>query len=317
MCRFLASLNEYFEYTIPMLQKFVDSSFGIGLAYALGRLLPLRLGHSLARFVAVQIAAQRDAKSVRAVRANQWVIRGETLGKEALNQAVTETFQNIARSIFDLYHYIQNPEAAKRLIVLDEGFHLLLQRPEFGDRGLVIAGLHTSNFDLVLQTLCRMGLRMMALTIPNPQGGRRMEFEMRQRNQMNLVPASVEAFRQAHNHLRQGGLVLTGIDRPIPETKARPCFFGRPAMLPTHHVFLATRARVPVMLFAVNQQPDGKYRLLWSDQIEMDHYPDREQELILNAEKVLIIAEDFIRRVPQQWAMSLPVWPETLDLVPK
>jgi KDO2-lipid IV(A) lauroyltransferase len=298
------------------LQQIIDSSFGIRLASTIGRGLPLQLGYSLADFVAARISAQRDSKLVRAVRANQWVIRGETLEKDALDKAIGETFQYLARSIFDLYHYNQNLETVKRLIVLDPTTQLLVRRPEFGDRGLMIVGLHISNFDLVLQTLCQLGLRMIVLTIPNPQGGRRMEFEMRRRVGMNIMPASVDTFRTALKHLQKGGVVLTGIDRPVPEAGTRPQFFGRPAVLPTHHIFLAAKARVPVMIIATSLQPDGKYHISTSDLIEMDHHSDREKGMILNAEKVLRIAESFIRQVPQQWLMSLPVWPETLDLVP-
>jgi KDO2-lipid IV(A) lauroyltransferase len=111
--------------------------------------------------------------------------------------------------------------------------------------------------------------------------------------------------------------VLTGIDRPVPDPGSRPRFFGRPAVLPMHHIFLATKARVPVMLMASDLQADGKYHIATSDLIEMDPDPDRERGAIRNAEKVLTIAEGFIRRVPQQWLVSLPVWPETLDLTPE
>jgi KDO2-lipid IV(A) lauroyltransferase len=133
---------------------------------------------------------------------------------------------------------------------------------------------------------------------------------------MNLLPVSVEVFRQAIEYLGRGGVVLTGIDRPAPEPLARPRFFGRPAALPMHHIFLAAKAHVPVRIIATNLHPDGKYHIFTSDLIEMDHDPDREKERIANAEKVLNIAESFIRRAPQQWTMLLPVWPETLALVP-
>jgi hypothetical protein len=35
-----------------------------------------------------------------------------------------------------------------------------------------------------------------------------------------------------------------------------------------------------------------------------------------NAEKVLMVAEGFIRRAPQQWAIFQPVWPDLLPQVP-
>jgi predicted LPLAT superfamily acyltransferase len=70
------------------------------------------------------------------------------------------------------------------------------------------------------------------------------------------------------------------------------------------------------MIIVTNLQPDGKYHVLISDLIEMDLRRDRATEEIQNAEKVLGMAERFIRQAPQQWSISLPVWPEALDLVP-
>jgi KDO2-lipid IV(A) lauroyltransferase len=156
----------------------------------------------------------------------------------------------------------------------------------------------------------------MVLTIPDPGGGRRVEFEMRKRTGMNLMPVSVITLRQAIKHLQGGGVVLTGIDRPIPDAKYRPRFFGRPASLPTHHVYLATKAHVPVMIMVTDLQPNGRYTVITSKPIEMESHPDRQVEMLRNAEKVLSIAETFIRKVPHHWIISLPVWPEALEQVP-
>jgi KDO2-lipid IV(A) lauroyltransferase len=133
---------------------------------------------------------------------------------------------------------------------------------------------------------------------------------------MNLVPVSVGAFRQAIKYLQQGGMVVTGIDRPIPNPEVCPRFFGRPAALHMHHIFLATKARVPVILAAANLQEDGKYHVFASESIEMDPDRDAGRGTLRNAEKVLAAAEEFIRRCPQQWSVPLPVWPEVIDLVP-
>ncbi len=110
---------------------------------------------------------------------------------------------------------------------------------------------------------------------------------------------------------------MTGIDRPIPNPDVQPRFFGRPAALPIHHIFLAMKAHVPIVITVANLQKDEKYHVFASDLIEMDSYSDRETSVLRNAEKVLTTAEEFIRRCPQQWSVPLPVWPQTLDLVPR
>jgi len=288
----------------------INSPLGVRLAFAVGQRFPRRLGYWLADAAAGQLSRQKDSAIVRAVRSNQWVASGERLAPHEMEAAVKQTFRNTARSIFDLYHYVNALDRVGALIVMDEAARQLSMRPEFSQRGAVIAGIHLSSFDLALQWLCWSGMKPFVLTIPNPEGGRRMEFEMRKKTGMNLVPASVTALRQALRHLQQGGMVLTGIDRPISAPEACPHFFGRPASLPLHHIFLATHARVPVILMAVRREAGGKYHIITSEPIEMNSDPDRERQTLRNAEKVLAVAEEWIRSDPQQWSMSLPVWPD-------
>ena len=70
------------------------------------------------------------------------------------------------------------------------------------------------------------------------------------------------------------------------------------------------------MLMAVNLQSDGRYHIRTSEPFEMEAHPNRETQTLQNTERVLKIAEGFIRNAPQQWSMSLPVWPELLDKIP-
>jgi len=298
------------------LQQVIQSSLSLRFASSLAKSLPPQWGYRIAYGLAEQIANRRNSGLVRAIRLNQWMASRESLQGEALDRVVRDTLRNSAHSLFDLYHYNHDFDATRQLIVFDSSFESIARRAEFDSQGLVIAGLHLSNFDLVLQWLCRDGLKPLVLTIPNPKGGRQMEYEIRKRTGMNLVPASVGALKQALKHLQRGGMVLTGIDRPIDKPQVCPRFFGRPAALPVHHVFLASKACVPVVITAAYLQPDGKYHVHASDPIEMVSYPDVEENTLRNAERVLAIAEKFIQRSPQQWSVPLPVWPDLMDQVP-
>src|SRR5919109_1287357 len=230
------------------LQHILNSSLTLRIVSSLAESLPPRVGYQIAYALAGLVARRRASALVRALRANQWVANGEPQRGDVLDQMVRQTLRHSAHSFFDLYHYIHDFEATRRLIVFDQSFQPILQRPEFDQRGLVLAGLHLSNFDLILQWLAKDGMKLVVLTLPDPQGGRRMEYEIRQRTGLNLMPASVGAFRQALKHLQRGGLVLTGIDRPIEKPNVTPRFFGRPAVLPVHPVFLALKAQVPVII---------------------------------------------------------------------
>jgi KDO2-lipid IV(A) lauroyltransferase len=298
------------------LQQVINSSWGLKLAMWLARTAPPGVGYKIAGWVADIMSSRRGAPVVRAIRLNQWMAHGQNLEGRALDAAVRATFQHSARAIFDLHHYIDDMPATQRLVDLEPPVRDFVARKEFESRGLVAVGLHMSNFDLVLQWMCKQGLKPLVLTIPAPAGGRRLEYEARLKTGMNLVPTSVSALRQAVKHLQQGGLVVTGIDRAIENPPVCPRFFGSPAALPVHHIYLAQKAHVPVQIFATTLQPDGRYRVFCSDLIEMDEHLDRDIETLRNAEKVLNIAESMIQKAPEQWLVPLPVWPDRMDLVP-
>ena len=297
-------------------QQIINSPFTIRFVSAIAWTLPPAVGYPLCSLVGKWVATRSQSTITQAVRINQWVARGASQDRQELDRAVRETLQNNLRDLYDLYHYLHRPEAMRRRLRLNPLAAELIRRPEFSDRGLLIAGIHLSNFDGILQSLCRQGLNPLVLTIPNPQGGRRTEYELRRRIGMNLVPASLSTLRQAVRHLEKGGLVLTGADRPIPDAKLHPRFFSRPAPLPIHHVYLAMKARVPVVLMAAIRQADGKYDLLDSGSMEMEQHADYETGMLANAEMVLEKAEGFIKLAPQQWNIPLPVWPQLLKDVP-
>ena len=247
---------------------------------------------------------------VQAVRVNQWVVSGENLDKAALDRAVAENFRSIARSIFDLYHNLSNPAAFMRMIEPHPIAIQLIQRPEFSERGLVLAGVHMSNFDMVFQSGGLAGIQALGLTLPELSPAYRKQFEMRVSRGLKLIPASVGSIKHAVDHLKAGGMVITGLDRPDDNYIYRPNFFGHPAAVPIHHIFLALKARVPVIVGATVRHSDGKYHFIFSEPIEMVLHPDKKKEIILNAEAILHVAEDIIRYDASQWAMSFPVWPD-------
>jgi lauroyl/myristoyl acyltransferase len=298
------------------IERLTNSPAALKAVSFIAQAIPTRLGHSIARLAARWIASHRNSAQVRAVRANQWVVAGEKCSSQTLDLAVRAVIQTSARSIFDLYHYAQRPELFDRLYTVDPSFRVVTDRPEFDKRGLVVAGVHMAGFDLAIRWLCMNDVKPLVLTIPNPEGVNQVEFETRQKNGMRLVPGSISGLRQAVRYLQQGGMVVTGLDRPVPDGDLRPHFFGRQASLPSHHIFMALKAQVPVVVVVSHLEEDGKYHIYASPPIEMDSYPDRSDELLRNTEKVLAAGEAFIRKAPQQWLVPLPVWPDIINLVP-
>lgn len=296
-------------------QAIINSRLGVGLALGMARSLPPWAGYRIAQLAADAVARQKSWRLVQAVRANQWVVNGGNLTETELNGAVRETFRNTAHCIYDLYHYIHDRNQLLDMIAFDATGLEIIQRSRMKDSGLIIVGIHSSGFDVVMQGASLRGMDALVITLPQLNPGYQWQTEMRERVGMEIQPASVAALHEAVRRLRNGGTVLTGLDRPIQGLKHRPKFFGREASLPVHYIQLALKAHVPVRVATAFLCPDGSYTFSISDPIVMLPNPDRDEEIVVNAERVLKVAESMICRCPHQWSMFYPVWENALEEV--
>lgn len=297
-------------------QRLSTSRFGIAIALGIGRFIPPSVGYRLMDIIARRISSSKDDSMIQALRANQWVAANGSLSSEQLDNIVYDTFHHHTRCLYTYFRGLSNPSAMDNLVEMTPDFERLVENSKGREKPSVIGGLHMSNFDLAAYILSMQGLHALALALDNPESGHQWQYRIRRKYGFEVVPASMATLRQAERRLLEGKTVLTGIDRPIPESKYPLMFFNRPAYLPVMHVHLALRTKVPVVVAATIMGDDGIYRICASDPIPMVHYPDRKTAMIKNAENVLRVAEDFIRKWPRQWVMFLPVWPEALKEVP-
>jgi lauroyl/myristoyl acyltransferase len=286
------------------------------LGLYIGQVLPLSLGYCLSDSIAAVLAVRRSSAMVRAVRANQWRVRGEKISGKELDRAVRETLRNVVRSFYLLFHYLDDDTALRNFIVMDAELQALADACKSHNCGILVLGIHMSYFDLALHGLVRNGLHPLALTLPQGTEAIEWQHELRRRSGLEILPASIHNLRLVIKRLEAGGMVTTGVDRPMCEPKVTPLFFGKPANVPVHYIQLALKANVPVRLLAPIMRPDGRIQVLSSGDIEMQHCSDRQEELVFNARRVLEFAESVIVRYPQQWGMTWPVWPDIRDQVP-
>jgi KDO2-lipid IV(A) lauroyltransferase len=291
-------------------QEIVNGRFGIAFALGLARTLPPVLGYRVAFFLANRIANRRSLDMVQAVRANQWVVHGQRPSAAELDDIVSAAFRHTARCLYDLYHNLHNLPKMQELIDFGPRFEELVEQINSRERGMVIVGPHLSGFDFVGQASAMKGMKAIVITFARPSEGYKWQNDIRQYAGLEIAPASMGVMKEAVKRLKGGETVLTGVDRPVPDPRYRPNFFGLPSSLPVHHIMLALRAKVPVLVAAVVMRPDHIYEIVVSDFIEMEQYGDRDKDILCNAERVLEVTADLIRGVPEQWTMTYPVWPE-------
>jgi len=110
--------------------------------------------------------------------------------------------------------------------------------------------------------------------------------------------------------------VLTGLDRPLADTRLKVQFFGRPSPLPVAYVQLALQTGAPIIVVACVTKPDGRYDLTCAPPFYPQPNSDRDLELVTNAEMALRQAEEIIRPRTSDWCMFYPIWPELENKVP-
>ncbi|MBU0512776.1 MAG: lysophospholipid acyltransferase family protein [Chloroflexi bacterium] len=294
------------------LQKFTNSRFGVGLGLFLGRMMPTSLGYQLSGLVAGRLAGNQSSPMVQAVRANQWVVRGEKSSPEELDNAVRAVFQHAGRCFVDLYHNLQNRDGLLKLVVDNPAAQRLIQISQAEKQGVFLAAPHLSNFDMVLLSLAYRGLHGQVLTYGQPTGGYKIQNDIRATTGLDITPVSDTTHQKAIELMRNGGLVATAVDRPIRRKAHTLRFFGHPSPLPAGHIRMALEADVPVVVGAAHLRTDGRYELLLSDLIPMQRHDDPAEEIRINGEAVLKVIEGFIRQAPEQWLMYYPAWPDII-----
>lgn len=309
-----------FETIMPVklrfkLQPLVTSALGMGAALAVGALIPSRLGYALARSLARRVVRRKNDPIVKAVRLNQWVIRGKPTSSE-LDEAVAQVFQSQGRFLFDFYHNLRNPKRVLRFVKFSPAFENLLAESRTCAHPTVFVAPHVGAIDLAGYAIALAGLPVQILSYPQVNSGYAWQNYLRRKQGLNITPISASTLTQARIHLQQGGTVLTGMDRPNPGSGYAPRFFGLPAELPVFYVRLALKTGVPVRLVTVHSVKDGEYLLDCSEPVIMKPNPDPRKEIIANAERILSLSESFIARHPDQWSMFYPVWPELTNQVP-
>ena len=299
------------------LRALLNTRYGVATALAIAQGTPRRLAEKIIDWAAVFFARRRRTDLVKAVHLNQWVVSGMKLNAVELHRATIEIFRNTGRGFYDFYHNLDRPNEVLRLVRLTPEFEQMIREPEKAKGGTLIVVPHVSNFDLAGRALALLGFRFQVLSYPILPGGYKLQNRLRSEGGLEVTPMNFDALRQAKQRLLDGGLVLTGMDRPMEESNYPVRFFGHLANLPVTYIRLALQAKCPVVAVVCQQDPDGYYYMRTAEPMELKVFKDLRETTIYNAERVVSVVENFIRQTPLQWSMFYPVWPQFFYKVPR
>jgi lauroyl/myristoyl acyltransferase len=288
----------------------ISSRIGPTIGIKLGGILSQKQAYAFSDWLVRRITARDDFAVVQGVRANQAVVRGLPINAPELKDAVHEVLRNAGRGYADWFRLMaEGPEALLESIEIDEEIFQAIENARVEKRGLVVVGAHMSSFNILMLALGIFDYDVQALSHAVVQGGFYVDNEVRRRFGLNVTPISPQSLREAIKRLRQGGIILTGIDRPDVGGDTLT-FFNRKTILPVGHARLALQTNSKILVGVTQSMGSGLYRAVCSPIIEPKPTGNRQKDVITLAQRVIDELEKYVRARPGEWLLFLPVWPD-------
>jgi lauroyl/myristoyl acyltransferase len=284
-----------------------SSGLAIQVAMAAARVIPERPLLYLADRIASRVAREASP-SVLAVRANQSVVRGLPKDDPEIDHAVQAVFHNAGRGQVDLFRALgRGREALMRGCDISPELIQQIEAARGLGRGLVLVGPHIGAFDFFMLTIAARGYPLHAISPADPSGTYRLQNSLRTKYGAVTMPASSEAVKIAIEQLTNGGILVTGMDRPAPKGEWIE-FFGRQAFLPTGFAKLAIRTNSLLLPAVILPDRPNHYQ---GEALEMLEPPKERTDAAVTglAREVLRQMEPVIRAYADHWLMFFPVWP--------
>jgi len=296
------------------LQDVTSSKLVTQLGLFISQRMPRLVGYGLARIVAGGIA-RRKPEIYWTVRANLRQIVGPEVGDGTLHEMARRVFFHAGQTYYDFFHAVCQPPEVLVEAVRGSGSVVEQMKSEMArGQGVLLLGIHVSNFDLAALSIGAHGLPIQMLSLADPQAGFHILNRLRATGGFEVTPITPGSLRAAVRRLKSGGVVVTGADRPIPQDRELIEFFGRPAYLPTGPVRLALMTGATVLMGGCRYDSDEGYVLEVTGPIEMVRTGDRRRDILTNTRRLVVVVEEYVRAHPDQWMMFHPFWPESPDV---
>ena len=292
-------------------KAFFTKGWPTRLGFSFGKYLPPLVGKAIAK-LAARFVVTFKPDLYWTTRANLRHVLGDSVSDDKLDQTLHQLFCNATRGYYELFHNvgrgILDADAFEPPVRMTPETKAYIEQGIASGRGLLILGAHMSNFDLALIGLSlHIPVGLQALSLADPPPGFEFFNRLREQGNVYITPITPRSLRDAMVRLRQGGVVLTGVERPIGEGDEPIAFFGETAYIPTGYVRLPMRTDSLVMTVAAHYA-DGVYYVEGNPPMSMVRTGDANADAATNLRRILDEIEAFVRQWPDQWMMFVPVW---------
>ena len=291
------------------LREFVRKPSFIKFTLWLARVLPAWFAHGLIRFAVKQVV-KRKPSVYQIVRHNIAHFPGMKDDPEMLDQVINGTFFNAGRFYYDHYRHIGKSlkQVEQAVIIPDEYLAYIREAVDRG-QGVLLAGMHTGNFDLGAMAVATKGFKIQLLSLAAPPEGFKLMNEFRAAVGYEVTPITPLALRKAVTRLKKGGVAATALDWPHPEEGTSVEVFGKPSYAPLGAARLALLSGARLMVVSFFLDPVEGYKIHNIPPVEKVDSGDREADVVEITKKLARIFEELVLQHPDQWMMYHPYWP--------
>jgi KDO2-lipid IV(A) lauroyltransferase len=234
---------------------------------------------------------------------------GPQVSERALHEMVRRVFAHAGQANYDFFRAVSQPvERVREAVRLPAQYMELMRKRVAEGRGVLVLGLHISNFDLAMAAIAAHGLPVQILSVANPGAGFSAQNRLRAQVGAEVTPITAESLRLAVRRLRTGWTVFTGGDRPALDQEERVEFFGHSSRLPVGPARLARLSGAEVLVAGCHYAAETGYVVRFVGPVEMVRSRDRQKDFRENSRRLAATYEPYMRAHPAQWLMFHPVW---------
>ena len=278
--------------------------FTFRLAAFLAQYLPERWGMALARGLGSLI--YRLSPVAAAGRDNARHVLGADTDPASVSQLAKRMFQNRLLAYYDLVRLPRLPLEEINQRVTFEGLEHIDQAVK-EKRGAVVVSGHIGPIETMIQAVAALDYPLLGIAEHlEPQRLHTYMMDLRTAHGLHII-STQGPLLDIYRRIKQGEVLLSAADRDSTGTGVIMDFFGAPAWVPDGYARLAVRADVPLIYGVCHRETNGLDIKIYPP-IYPNHTLGKKgatQELL---RQTLHFMEQAIRRHPEEWHLSTPVW---------
>jgi lauroyl/myristoyl acyltransferase len=272
--------------------------------------VPRRISRPLARAVAGAYFRLRP-KYLGAIRSNLGTILAADPDSEGVRATAKQMVRGHFSSWFDFLHFaMQTPAESSRLIESVEGFPRIVEGRARG-RGVLLLTAHLGNWEVGGLMLAEVRQPIHVVLVPDIfPGVERARRRLHLRAGVTEIPIdnSPVPTLAVMRALENNAIVAMQGDRDFNNTGLPVSFFGKDAFFPRGPFRVAMATGATVLPAFILETPDGRYRAIIEEPLEITTAGDRDAALRTNMQRYVAILERYVGAHPEQWYCFYPFW---------